>query len=661
MKELAEALFTVEGTRARTAKVLALATALASVASRDPARLPFVARFITGTLLPTADDRTLGVGGTLVFDAACLVTKAVPSELGAMIGLRGDLGTAVGEAIAKRRERERDAGDPEDEAPSLSVERAERLVHDLVDQPSRAEKQSALVAALEACSPLEARYLVRALLGEMRIGAKEGIVEDAIAKAFGRPLAEVRTAAGLVTDVGDLAELARTGRLGEAEVLVGRPVGFMLATPIETARGADLSVPHAIEDKIDGIRAQLHLSSEGARLYARGKGSVSIAFPDVTGPLERAMQTGTIPRAIVDGELVVVSADGKLRPFSAIQPRLKKTAPDDALLRDHPVRYLAYDLLYEGETSLLDLPFSERRQRLVLFGASAPSPFVVHATRPLVVPPAPPARAREGSREGSVETAREEAAETVAAALPAGQKSLRRKSGATGEAALSQAAASAVLDAEFDEARARGAEGLVLKRLDAPYAAGVRGFAWLKVKKALATLDVVVVGAEYGHGKRAGVLSDYTFSILDGGELKTIGKAYNGLTDVEIASLTSRLLELAAAPHDTPTRQRHGYLPVRPEIVLEIAFDGLQRSDRHSSGFALRFPRITRIRDDKKPEDADTLEAVRALWASQLESGHREDLVAKDRKPVKAKGGRKSGRRPDVRQKTKQLRLFEDD
>lgn len=193
----------------------------------------------------------------------------------------------------------------------------------------------------------------------------------------------------------------------------------------------------------------------------------------------------------------------------------------------------------------------------------------------------------------------------------------------------------------------------MLKRLDAPYAAGVRGFAWLKVKKAFATLDVVIVAAERGHGRRAGVLSDYTFAVWDGEKLETVGKAYSGLTDAEIADMTTRLHAIAT------DEERHGLLPVRPEIVLEVAFDGLQRSDRHSSGFALRFPRINRIRDDKRPEDADTIETVKRLWEAQIASGHREDRTAKDRPPKK--GGRRSGRRPDVRRASRQLKLFDDD
>lgn len=604
MRGVAEALFSSEGTRARTAKVEALGRALAEVAAQDPARLPFAARFLTGVMLPTEDDRTLGAGGSLVFEAALAVTGMPQAELGARARKAGDLGTAIGEAVevAIAAGRTQPAG--------LALADAEGVALALAETGSRSEKLQALTTAFFKCSPLEARYLSRAILGEMRVGAKEGIVEDAIAKAFGRPLADVRRAAGLVTDVGELARLAAEGRLEEARIVVGRPIGFMLATPIETARGADLSVPHAVEDKIDGIRAQAHVSVNGVRLFARGKGPVTTAFPDVAGPLAEAAHRG-VPAAILDGEIVVMTAEGRPRPFSAIQPRLKKTEPDEDLLRDHPVRYVVYDLLLEGEESLLALPFLERRARLarwVELLADPSSPVLLHDSRPL----------------------------------------------------LSEEAK----DPEFDAARARGFEGLVLKRLDAPYAAGVRGFAWLKVKKALATLDVVVVAAERGHGKRAGVLSDYTFAVRSGDELLTVGKAYSGLTDVEIKSMTERLEALALG------EEQHGYLRVKPEIVLEVAFDGLQRSDRHSSGYALRFPRIAHIRDDKKPADADTLDSVRTLWEAQLASGHREDLTAKDRKPKAApatgteavkKRGRASGRRPDIRQKSKQLKLFDDD
>ncbi len=586
MRSVAEALFTSEGTRARLAKVAALASALAEVQARAPEHLPFAARFLTGILLPTEDPRTIGAGGRLVFEAAMMVTRMPSGELGARARLAGDLGTAIGEAVEVAIA----AGHL---APTgLRIEDAQSLALALADTGSRAKKLEALCAALATCSAIEARYLARAVLGEMRVGAKEGIVEDAVAKAFGRTLADVRRAAGLVSDVGELARLAAEDRLAEAQIVIGRPLGFMLATPIESARGADLSAPHAIEDKIDGIRAQAHVSADGVRLFARGKGSVTAAFPDIARPLAEAAAAGRVTPAILDGEIVVFGADGRLRPFSAIQPRLKKTEPDEELVRAHPVVYLVYDLLYEGDASTLALPFLERRARLAKWAESAPPPLRLHDSRPLLTPSS--------------------------------------------------------VDAEFDAARARGFEGLVLKRLDAAYAVGVRGFAWLKVKKTLATLDVVVIAAERGHGRRAGVLSDYTFAVRSEGELLTIGKAYSGLTDEEIRVMTARLEALAIG------EEQHGCLHVRPEVVLEIGFDGLQRSTRHSSGFALRFPRIVNIRDDKKPEEADTLDAAQALWDAQLASGHREDVAAPKKK------GRKSGRRPDVRQKSKQLKLFED-
>jgi DNA ligase-1 len=588
MRSVAEALFAAEGTRARTAKVEALARALAEVNAREPARLAFVARFLTGTMLATDDERTLGAGGALVFEAASSVSGMPHAELGARARTAGDLGTAIGDAVADALAK----GRPE--PPGLRLEDAEAVALALAETGSREGKLRALCTSFERCSPLEARYLARAILGEMRVGAKEGIVEDAIAKAFGRTLADVRRAAGLVTDMGELAELAAEGRLEEARVVVGRPLGFMLATPLETARGADLSVAHAVEDKIDGIRAQAHVAADGVHLFARGKGAVTRAFPDVARPLAQAAREGSLRGAVLDGEIVVMSPDGRPRPFSAIQPRLKKTEPGHDLLREHPVRYVVYDLLFEGDEALLGLPFLERRARLARWAEHAPACVVLHDSRPL----------------GAKET----------------------------------------LDAEFDAARARGYEGLVLKRLDAPYAAGVRGFSWLKVKKALATLDVVVVAAERGHGKRAGVLSDYTFAVRgEDGELLTVGKAYSGLTDEEIRGMTARLESLAVGDEE------HGYLRVRPEIVLEVAFDGLQKSARHSSGYALRFPRIARIRDDKTAEEADTLDGVKALWEAQLASGHREDPGANVRKK-----GRTSGRRPDVRAKSKQLKLFDD-
>jgi DNA ligase-1 len=233
-----------------------------------------------------------------------------------------------------------------------------------------------------------------------------------------------------------------------------------------------------------------------------------------------------------------------------------------------PTHYFAFDVLVDGGEPILHLPWRERRARL-------------EACLAAVQPKA--------------------ASQVIAAPLADGVP-------------LEQS-----LDVAYEAARKRGHEGIVLKRVDAPYDAGRRGAAWRKVKRAFATLDVVITAAERGHGRRANVLSDYTFAVRGpNGDLLDVGKAYSGLTDVEIQRMTERLEAL--------TVERRGAMNrVRPAVVLEVAFDGIQRSKRHPSGFALRFPRIARVRDDKTPEEADDLDAVARLFAAQVASGHRED------------------------------------
>jgi len=308
---------------------------------------------------------------------------------------------------------------------------------------------------------------------------------------------------------------------------------------------------------------------------------VSCVFPEVARAFAQISR-----QVVLDGELLAITKDLRPRPFQALQARLNRKDPDAALLEQTPVALFAFDMLYDGE-SLLAEPWSHRRARLLAF-------FDQHALAPAAqATQAHPFDAHRGL-DAQIETA-------------------------------------------YAAARARGHEGLVLKEVTAAYEAGRRGSAWRKVKRALATLDVVITRAEQGHGKRAGVLSDYTFAVRsedgkgDGeGELVEIGKAYSGLTDAEIAKLTP---ELVASTRE----ERGGQRFVEPRIVLEIAFDGLQPSKRHSSGFALRFPRIVRIREDKSPGDVDRLTTVQALFNMQVASGHREEesgLEPRATKPI---------------------------
>ena len=433
--------------------------------------------------------------------------------------------------------------------------------------PSRALGGPAAKAAifeelLRGCDPLTATYVVKILGGELRIGLREGLVEAAIAAAFGRPPAQVARAVMLTGDVGEAASLARDDRLETARLCLFHPLRFMLASPAEDAAEiiARLGPEVWIEDKYDGIRAQLHRRGDEVRLFSRDLHDVSAQFPEVVEAARDLPWDG-----ILDGELLAFR-DGAVLPFLALQKRLGRKAPSSAVLDEVPVAFVAFDVLAAGPRGgttepLLDVPLRDRRVRLERLGLAAAGPERFALSR------------------------------------------------------LATAASAEELERIFAGARARRNEGLMVKDPASSYSPGRRGYGWLKMKKALATLDCAVVGVEVGHGKRHGVLSDYTFAVRDEatGDLVTIGKAYSGLTDAEIAELTRWF--------EAHTISRQGrYRVVEPAIVVEVAFDVIMRSARHASGFALRFPRIARVRDDKSAAEIDTLATVARLW-KELQHG----------------------------------------
>jgi DNA ligase-1 len=330
----------------------------------------------------------------------------------------------------------------------------------------------------------------------------------------------------------------------------------MLATPVADSEEVMRRVGDEawIEDKYDGIRAQLHLDPAGGpRLFSRDLNDISISFPEVA---EAA--AGLDGSLVLDGELVPYRA-GSVLDFASLQTRLGRVNPSAELLEQVPVVLVAFDLLHLDGRDLLEVPLRERRGSLDALDL--------------------PGRTNERFLLSHLATAR----------------------------------SAAEVEGHFDDARARRNEGLMVKDPDSTYQPGRRGLGWLKLKKALATLDCVVVGVEWGHGKRRGVLSDYTFAVRAGPEddaLLTIGKAYTGLTDAEIATMTEHFKSITL-------RDFGRYRSVVPEVVVEIAFDRIMRSTRHKSGFAMRFPRIVRIRDDKTPAEIDHLTAVETLFAAQ--------------------------------------------
>jgi DNA ligase-1 len=449
----------------------------------------------------------------------------------------------------------------------------------------QAAKADLLRALLERASALEATYLIKIITGDLRIGVRESLVEEAIAKAYDEQYSAVRRANMLLGDISETVRLAATHQLGEAKMRLFHPIGMMLASPVETAAEAfEYFTNAAVEDKFDGIRAQVHADGDQVRIFSRTLDDVTSSFPELAAALLAIREP-----VILDGEVLAYSGngqDGRALPFSQLQQRLGRKAVSIEHMREVPVAYMMFDVIYAGGDLTIDLPWRERRKLLERIFADIVPRAELYA---------PPARGGKADQAGLFDSPTP--AETVAFS----------------EVVLSQvrsAANAEELDQLFDAAQARGNEGLMIKDVDSPYAPGRRGKSWLKLKRELATLDVVVTGVEWGNGKRANVLSDYTFAVRDGERLVNVGKAYSGLTDAEIATMTDRFKQhtLADMGH---------FRTVEPKIVLEVAFNNVMESDRHESGYALRFPRIVRIRDDKPVSEIDTVERVRELFELQ--------------------------------------------
>ena len=528
-----------------------------------PEELPIAAVFLTGRPFAEADQRATGLGWAAIATTVTGIGDVPRSALGEAYDRSSDLGIAVAEVLRTARHEP-----PAEVSPTLPEVAA--AFSDIEAASGPARKSAILRALLERSDPLTAKYIVKVLGGDLRIGLREGLVEAAIAKAFDRPLNDVKWAGMLVGDVGVLAGLALDDALGSASLALFHPLKFMLASPAEDAVEivSRLGPEVWVEDKYDGIRAQLHKRGAGVRLYSRDLHDISSGYPEIVDAAAALAWDG-----ILDGE-VLAWRDGTVLPFIALQGRLGRKTPSEAIQAEVPVIYVAFDALALGPgkgrpiVPLLREPLTERRARL------------------------------------------------DALDLP-----LADDGGRFARSHLMAAADADAVEAAFVDARARRNEGLMVKDPDSIYAPGRRGLGWLKMKKALATIDCVVVGVEVGHGKRHGVLSDYTFAVRDTerDRLVNIGKAYSGLTDAEIAEMTRWF--------EAHTIARFGrYYQVEPTVVVEIAFDVIVRSSRHGSGFSLRFPRIVRLRPDKTPDEIDTVESVTALYEG-LQHGT-EHLVA---------------------------------
>jgi len=532
--------------------------------SRTPDEAAISAIFLCGRPFSSWEEATLQVGGRSLWQIVSELAGKTDADLAAAYRRHGDLGAVAGEVL------------PERAGQGLSVLEVEGAFRQIAAARGPAAKSGLTRDLLSRATPLEAKYIVKIMTGDLRIGLKQSLVEEAIAKAYGATLADVQRANMLLGDIGQTLRLAAAGKLADAQIRLFHPLGFMLASPIASpAEGLSYFSEVAIEDKYDGIRAQAHVAEGEVRIFSRTRDEITDSFPELPDAL-----AGLTRDAILDGEIIAWDhATGRARPFSILQQRLGRKKVSDRMLREIPVAFLIFDVLYTGGELMIDRPLRERAQILdELLGAER---------KPL----------NHRGHRGSQGLLAFDVDQQIAAA------SVIR-------APVFYAQSAEDLEELFAAAQQRGNEGLMIKNLNSAYTPGKRGKSWLKMKRELATLDVVVTAVEYGHGKRVGVLSDYTFAVWDGENLVNIGKAYSGLTDAEIAEMTAWFLD--------HTIEDQGFRRVvEPKIVLEVAFNNIMRSDRHESGYALRFPRIVRLRPDKLPEEADTLETVRKIYEKQ--------------------------------------------
>jgi len=588
MQQLVIACEAIAGT---TKKLLKTAIAADYLKSRTTEEAAISAIFLSGRAFPAWEETTLQVGGRALWQIVAGLSGKDEAELTAAYRRHGDLGAVAGDVLSDR------------DGQGLGVLEVEATFRQIAAARGPSAKAAIVRDLIARATPLEAKYIVKIMTGDLRIGLKESLVEEGIARAYGGTLAQVQRANMLLGDIGATVQLAAAGKLAEAEMRMFHPIGFMLASPIESPEeGLSYFAEAAVEDKYDGIRAQAHVANGEVKFFSRTRDEITDSFPELPDAL-----AGLTQDAILDGEIVaweypkdlsntqqvvdgVVSEAseqsaidlGRARPFSALQQRLGRKKVSDQMLRETPVAFLVFDVLYAGGELVMDRPLRERAKILDALLAE-PRKGVSHA-------------GLQSRSRAQKQLAFEPEDAIVEASII--------------RAPVFRAASAEELEELFAASQARGNEGLMIKDLDSAYTPGKRGKSWLKMKRELATLDVVVTAAEYGHGKRVGVLSDYTFAVWDGDRLVNIGKAYSGLTDAEIAEMTQWFLD--------HTVEDQGFRRiVEPKIVLEVAFNNMMQSERHESGFALRFPRIVRLRPDKSAEDADTIARAKEIFEKQ--------------------------------------------
>ena len=511
---------------------------------------------ILGRSFPKWDQRVLEISWTTLSGIIKRLTNIDWKDFRDAFNQTGDIGGATRIVFEKTGKMQKQATLFEKPLTILEVRHSLETIAETTGYGSREKKERMLETLLSAASPLEAKYVVKILIGEMRTGFYEGMMEQSVAKAFNIPLDIVQKATMLTGDIAEVAALAKAkGKDGvlNLQFQVFRPIKPMMAQMAEDVNEAlkEHGGETALEYKLDGARIQIHKSSDNVKIFSRRLTDVTDSLPEVVQLVNEQVRAR---EAILEGEVIAIGEDDTPMLFQHLMRRFRRVHEIEEMTKQIPVKLYLFDLMYFDGKSLIDEPYVERRRKLKQIAGK------IQLTKQIV-------------------TSNLQEAENF-----------------------------------LNEAMKEGHEGLMAKKLDSPYTPGIRGKRWFKIKKILEPLDLVIVTAEYGYGRRRGWLSDYYLAARDAetGELLKVGKTFKGLTDEEIIEMTQRLKDLAV-------KEEHGRVIVVPKIVVEVAYNEIQKSSTYKCGMALRFARITRIRDDKGPEEIDSIQRVREIYERQYE------------------------------------------
>lgn len=550
-KELAELYRRLEKTTLKTLKTRFVADFLKKV--EDEELLEIVPYLILGKVFPDWDERELGVGEKLLIKAVAMATGINAEWIENSVKDTGDLGESVALALQKRRQKSF-FGQP------LTIKRVYKTlvkVAETTGEGSQDRKLKYLANLFMDAEPIEGKYLARTILGIMRTGVAEGLLRDAIAEAFKVKPELVERAYMLTSDFGFVTKIAKlegNDGLSKVTIQIGKPIKPMLAQMAASVREAliEMGGEAEFEIKYDGARVQVHKDGDKVIIYSRRLENVTKSIPEVVERIKKSIKP---EKAIVEGELVAVGEEGRPRPFQYVLRRFRRKYNIQEMIEKIPLELNLFDVLYVDGENLIDTPFIERRKKLE---------SIVEVNQWIKV------------AENLITKNPEEAEEFYHKALDMGH------------------------------------EGLMAKRLDAVYEPGNRGKKWLKIKPTMENLDLVIIGAEWGEGRRAHVLSSFLLGAYDPstGTFVPVGKVGSGFTDEDLIEFTKMFRPLIK-------KEKGKFVEIEPKIVIEVTYQEIQKSPKYESGFALRFPRYVALRDDKSPEDADTLERIAQLYELQ--------------------------------------------